>query len=59
MYAIRSYYGGQLAGKVLVGGNGVAMLAGEIAAPHQIPDHHGAGRVAVGPHGRGVDEFLP
>ena len=43
--------GGQFAGKIDVGGGRVAMLAGEIAAPDQIPDHHGARQGAAS--GRG------
>ena len=32
----------QLSGVVMVGGERVAMLAGEVAAPGQVPDHHRA-----------------
>jgi hypothetical protein len=38
--------GAQLAGEVLVGGNRIAVLAGQVAAPDQVPDHHRAGRLS-------------
>ena len=41
--------GRQLAGKILVGRNRVAVLAGQVAAPDQVPDHHRSGRIALRP----------
>ena len=52
------FLGRQLAGEIGIGGDGVAMLAGQIAAPHQIPDHHRAGRIALGRQRRGPGDFL-
>ena len=37
----------QLAGKVAVARDRVAVLAGEVAAAHQVPDHHRARRIAT------------
>jgi len=52
------FSGGQLAGEVGVGGNRVAVLAGEVAAPDQIPDHHRTGRIAFWPERCRVRNFL-
>ena len=41
----------QLARVVVVGRQGVAMLAGEVAAADQVPDHDRAGGLAVAHHG--------
>ncbi len=49
--------GGQLAGEILVGRNRVAVLAGQVAAPDQIPDHHRAGRIALGAEGGRAGRF--
>jgi hypothetical protein len=48
------FLGRQLAGEILVGGNRVAVLAGQVAAPDQVPDHHRAGRIALRAERRGV-----
>ena len=41
--------GAQLAGEVLVGRDRITVLAGEVAAPDEVPDHHRARRVALRP----------
>jgi hypothetical protein len=41
--------GRQLTREILVGGDGIAVLAGEIAAPDKIPDHHWRRWVSLGP----------
>jgi hypothetical protein len=48
----------QFAGEIGVGGNRVAMLAGQVAAPDQVPDHHRAGRIALGTERRRLGDFL-
>jgi len=48
----------QLARKVLVGGDRIAVLACEVAATDQVPDHHGAGRMALRPEWCRPGDFL-
>ena len=50
--------GPQLAGKIGVGRNRIAMLAGQVAAPDQVPDDHRAGRIALGAERRRRGDFL-
>lgn len=38
--AAKDFRGLQLATEVAVGGGGVTVLAGQVAAPRQVPDHH-------------------
>ena len=40
------FAGDQLAGEIRVGGDRIAVLAGQVAAPDQVPDHHRARRPA-------------
>ncbi|MNL51593.1 hypothetical protein D3C87_1747030 [compost metagenome] len=47
----------ELARKGTVGGDGVAVLTGEVAAPGEVPDHHRPGWVALGAQGRRVQQL--
>ena len=48
----------QLAGEIGIGRNRIAMLAGQVAAPDQVPDDHRSGRVAFRPEWRRCGDFL-
>ncbi|MNQ96354.1 hypothetical protein D3C85_1119540 [compost metagenome] len=55
----REHLGGaQFTGEVLVGGDGVAVLAGQVAAADQVPDQHRAARRARRCDGGGLQQAL-
>lgn len=47
--------GTQFVGKILVRGNRITVLAGKVAAAHEIPDYYGTGWRSLGPQGWGVN----
>ncbi len=55
----RKHFGrAEFAREIVIGGDGVAVLAGEIAAPDQVPDHHRPGRIAARPDRSRRDDLL-
>ena len=58
VHHVKDFGSRQFARKVLVGRDRIAMLAGQVATPDQVPDHNRTRRIALGSERRGVCNFL-